>query len=103
MSKKVMNSRLIAAVLLSSTLFAAVPVRAADIAPYEDRDSNALKVAYYFVYPVGKLAELLIFRPLHTISALSQPDPDEIRAFDDDDSLRGCLSSRPTRRCGHSQ
>ena len=102
MSKKVMNSRFIAAVLLSSVLFPAVSVQAADIAPYSDRDSNALKVAYYFVYPIGKAAEFLIFRPLHTISALTQPDPDQLRAADSDD-LSHCLSFRPNRRCGREQ
>ena len=89
----------VAAVLLCTTLLATVPARAADVAPYEDQDSNVLKVAYYFVYPIGKAAEFLIFRPLHTISALTQPDPDEIAATAGDD-LSHCLSYRPSRSCG---
>lgn len=105
MSKKTVNSRLIAGVLLSSMLAAAAPVRAADITPYNDQDSNVLKVAYYFVYPIGKAAELLIFRPLHTISALTQPDPDEIRSgeLERDVNRTGWLLSRPSRSAGRNQ
>jgi len=102
MSGKIVKGRLVAAVLLSSALLAAVPSRAADIAPYRDRDSNYLKVAYYFVYPVGKLAELVIFRPLHLMSALSQPDPDLVDASQGED-VSHCLSFRPTRRCGRHE
>jgi hypothetical protein len=98
-----MRNRLIAAVLLSSALFAAVPARAADIAPYEDRDSNALKVAYYFVYPVGKTLEFLVFRPLHTISALTQPDPDQFRAEQHESNPTGWITRRPSRIEGRGQ
>jgi len=101
MTSKPRNRRVITAVLLSGVLLGAIPARGADIAPYEDRDSNVLKVAYYFVYPVGKIAEFLIFRPLHTISALTQPDPDELRASEDQTPY-SCLSMRPERHCGHT-
>jgi hypothetical protein len=77
---------------------AATSALATDLAPYEDNDSNYLKVIYRFVYPVGKTAELLIFRPLHVIGALSQPDPDRPQSPLDED-ISACVSFRPERRC----
>jgi hypothetical protein len=74
-------------------------VRAEDIAPYVDeRDSNYLKVLYRFAYPVGKVAEVFIFRPIHAFAgATGQPDPDMRR---EDDDLGACLTFRPMRKCG---
>lgn len=64
--------RLIVAALLACTLAvsAPVPVHAqaepeADIVGYTDAFSNPLRLAYYFVYPVGFTMEWVIMRPLH--------------------------------------
>ena len=47
---------------------------------YEDTDSQPLKVVYYLVYPVGKLLELLVFRPIQFVGSWmtgerEEPDP----------------------------
>jgi hypothetical protein len=84
------------------TIGLAASARAADIAPYEDDDSNILKVAYYFVYPVGKLAELLVFRPLHTISALSQPEA-TFNVSESPGGVSDCLAFRPNRACSREK
>jgi hypothetical protein len=102
MTMKIFNG-FIAAVVLSISLVAVVPCHAAESAAYQDRGSNVLKVAYYFVYPVGKTLELLVFRPLHAISVATQPDPDLNRATDQYDNRTGWLVSRPSRIQGRSE
>jgi hypothetical protein len=58
-------------------------------------------VLYHFTYPVGKVAELVFFRPLHVIASFSQPDPhyDATR----ETSVRECIGFRPTRRCSRTE
>ena len=93
-----------AAMLLAVSCLVAVPspARAADYVPYDDqRDSNYLKVIYRFVYPVGKIAELVFFRPVHTIGSLTQPDPDMLR--EDDNNVGACITFRPERRCSRGR
>jgi hypothetical protein len=73
--------RLVAAVVVATTLVLAVPiVRAetstsnqelAEAGRYEDAFSNPLRLAYYLIYPVGFTAEWLIMRPLHYL--ISRP------------------------------
>ena len=84
-------------VLLSSA--SSVHASTMDVAPYNDeRDSSYLKVLYRFVYPVGKLAEVFVFRPIHAFAgATLQPDPD---APTDEDGVGACITFRPMRKCG---
>lgn len=47
---------------------------------YEDSDSQPLRVVYYLVYPVGKLLELLVFKPIQFVGSWmtgerEEPDP----------------------------
>ena len=102
MNKRPRICRSAALCLFALTMGLAASARATDIAPYDDQDSNVLKVAYYFVYPVGKLAELLVFRPLHTISALSQPDPD-FNVSESPVGVAECLAFRPNRVCSREK
>jgi hypothetical protein len=71
---------------------------AVDVAPYRDeRDSNYLKVLYRFAYPVGKIAEVFIFRPMHAFAgATLQPDPDTRY---EGSRVGACLTFRPMRKC----
>jgi hypothetical protein len=87
-----MGAALLSCALLSGT------ARAQDVAPYDDQDSDVWKVAYYFVYPVGKIAEFAVFRPLATLSKLTQPDPELINRRDPKPA-HSCLAFRPTRSC----
>jgi hypothetical protein len=92
-----------AAAVLAASCLLAMPARARaiDYVPYDDeRDSNYLKVMYHFVYPFGKAAELVFFRPLHTIAGLSQPDPDNPR---DEDDIGACITFRPERKCSRGR
>jgi hypothetical protein len=92
-----------AATLLVVSCLVAMPqtARATDYVPYDDqRDSNYLKVLYHFVYPVGKIAELTFFRPLHTIAGLTQPDPD---MYDINDHVGSCITFRPERGCSRGK
>ena len=88
---------------LGATLFAAwmlvaaVSARAEDPVPYEDQDSNYLMVAYHLVYPVGKLLDIAIFRPLHTLASFGQPDPR--RPVTEGEDVSRCIAFRPSRSC----
>ena len=90
----------VAGILLAGSCLLALPsrARATDYVPYDDeRDSNYLKVMYHFVYPVGKVAEMFFFRPLHTFTGgLTQPDPDVEQTGDD---VSACITFRPERKC----
>jgi hypothetical protein len=65
-----MKRWLVAALLALVLACAAAPAWAASDT-YDNMDSYPLRVAAYFVYPVGFTAEWLIFRPLHYV--ISQP------------------------------
>jgi len=88
---------LVAGLLFSATLGSASLVRADDPVPYDDQDSNYLMVLYHLVYPIGKLTELVFFRPLHTIASFSQPDP-RINVTEGEDVSK-CVAFRPSRSC----
>ena len=84
--------------LAALLLFGCVPARAADArASYDDGDANYLKVAYHFLYPVGKLAEILVFRPLHAVAVRTQPIP-SVEGYEERESGR-CITFRPARSC----
>lgn len=61
----------IAALLLASNLY----VKAASAAPdeYDDSQSNPLRIAAYLMYPVGWLAEWIVFRPFHFLVSATEP------------------------------
>ncbi|MGH7854571.1 MAG: OmpA family protein [Candidatus Binatia bacterium] len=61
----------IAVLLLASNL----NIKAASAAPdeYDDSQSNPLRVAAYLFYPVGWLAEWIVFRPFHFIVSATEP------------------------------
>ncbi len=80
------------AMLLVFTPLAAGPGHAGD--EYDEKDTNPLRVVYYVVYPVGKLLEWTVFRPLHFIG--SRIAPDERREPSDRVPCRG---ERPGRHC----
>jgi len=90
--------RVLAALFAAAIAVQSASALATDVAPYDDyRDSNYLKVIYHFVYPVGKVAELFFFRPLHAFTgAVGQPDPDR---HPDEDNIGACIAFRPERRC----
>ena len=79
------------------TIASSTPAAASDPVPYDDHDSNYLKVLYHFTYPVGKVAELVFFRPLHVIASFSQPDPRRDKTAED--SIGECIGFRPSRKC----
>ena len=67
---------LLTALLLSAPLLPALsPTHAmaesnsSETGAYEDTDSHPLKVVYYLVYPVGKLLELLVFKPIQFVGS----------------------------------
>jgi hypothetical protein len=45
------------------------------IDPYDDSQSNPLRLAAYALHPVGYLAEWLVMRPLHRIFAQDDLEP----------------------------
>jgi hypothetical protein len=101
---RVLGSVGVAAALAAALLLASAPVaHAMDVAPYEDqRDSNYLKLLYRFVYPVGKLTEVFVTRPIHAIAgAARQPDPD--MAYEADDEVSACITFRPQRKCSRAR
>ncbi|HIF64257.1 MAG TPA: hypothetical protein EYG16_05230 [Deltaproteobacteria bacterium] len=83
---------LLAALLLSAPLLPALsPMHAmagsssSEAGAYEDADSQPLKVVYYLVYPVGKLIELLVFKPIQFVGSWmtgerEEPDRDGSKA-----------------------
>lgn len=78
---------LLTVLLLSASLLPALsPVDAvagsssSETGAYEDTDSQPLKVVYYLVYPVSKLLELLVFKPIQFVGSWmtgerEEPDP----------------------------
>ena len=59
--------RLIATGLLALTLTMTAGIAAAVPDEYDDSQSHPLRVAAYFIYPVGFTAEWLFFRPFHYV------------------------------------
>jgi hypothetical protein len=78
---------LLTALLLSAPLLPALsPMQAvagsssSEAGAFEDSDSQPLKVVYYLVYPVVKLIELVVFKPIQFVGSWitgerEEPDP----------------------------
>ncbi len=75
-------------------LLGATPAGAAS--DYSDVDSNPLKLVYFAVYPVAKVVEWTVFRPLHLVTSRFIPDPSG-----HSESRRACTlpGRRPLRSC----
>lgn len=61
---------------------------------YEDADSEYLKVSSFFVEPVGRLLEWVVFRPIHAVHHWISPAETADGQF-----ARGCTGLRPRRDC----
>lgn len=81
-------------VALALVAASAAPLRADD---YSDQDSHPLRVVYYAVYPVAKMAEWLVFRPLEFLGRMVTPDEEGQR-----ERAIECrsIARRPHRECG---
>ncbi|MFQ5477104.1 MAG: hypothetical protein ACE5E4_00635 [Candidatus Binatia bacterium] len=44
---------------------------------YTDQDSHPLKIAYYVLYPVGKILEWVVFRPIQFVGSHLAGDSEE--------------------------
>jgi len=87
-----MNLRILAAASLGAVLLVASVAHADDI--YTDEDSDYLKVASFFIEPVGRVLEWVVFRPVHAIHHLIDPS-DRVEGGPD----RVCSGLRPRREC----
>ena len=89
-----------AAVLLFCTVVSSAATARADT-EYSDEDSEYLKVAGFFIEPLGTILEYLVFRPIHYVHhGINPVDPSDpgSRAYI---SSRGvCTGLRPRRECG---
>lgn len=83
--------RLVAVSMVASLL--AVPVMAS-AQEYTEEETNPFKIAYDFVYPVGKVLEYTVTRPLHSAAVWIAPYQ-HIDARRDNE----CLRERPSRNC----
>jgi hypothetical protein len=92
--KASMKSRLLATWLLCVTVLLAPVARADEV--YTDEDSEYLKVASFFLEPVGQLLEWLVFRPIHVVHHLIDPTEDTMI---DRSTERVCSGIRPRREC----
>jgi hypothetical protein len=61
---------------------------------YEDADSEYLKVASFFVEPVGRILEWVVFRPIHAVHHWITPAQTL-----DGRPARECTGLRPRRDC----
>ena len=91
-----MTQRTFAAVLLSASLLIAPIARAETL--YTDEDSDYLKVSSFFLEPVGRILEWVVFRPIHFVHHLIDPT-DRPDGVDD----RVCNGLRPRRGCVKSR
>ena len=92
--KSPMKPRSLATWLLCATLLLATAARADDV--YTDEDSDYLKVASFFLEPVGQLLEWLVFRPIHAVHHLIDPTEDRVIGGS---TTRVCSGVRPRREC----
>ena len=99
MNERSLGSR-VAAVLVAVALVAAAATPAMANPRYDDTDSEPLKVGYMLLYPVGKLIELVVFRPIHAVASVTMPNPDDPRG---DDGIRRCSGFRPRRDCSRGR
>lgn len=61
---------------------------------YEDYDSEYVKVASFFVEPVGRILEWVVFRPIHAVHHWISPAETL-----DGRPARECTGLRPRRDC----
>jgi hypothetical protein len=66
-----MKLRIFAASSLCAVLLVAPMAHADDM--YTDEDSDYLKVASFFIEPVGRVLEWVVFRPIHAIHHFIDP------------------------------
>jgi hypothetical protein len=72
-----------------------VPVRADTV--YTDADSEYLKFTSFFVEPVGRLLEWVVFRPAHAVHHWTSP-----AELLDGRPARECTGLRPRRDCARN-
>jgi len=65
---------------------------------YEDADSEYLKVASFFVEPVGRILEWVVFRPIHAVHHWITPAETL-----DSRPARKCTGLRPRRDCARDR
>ena len=93
-----MKTRTAAILLVCTLILLAAPGARADI-EYTDEDSDYLKVTSFFLEPVGRALEWVVFRPIHAWHQFVDPT----------DSIEGgphrvCHGVlRPRRECGLSR
>ncbi len=87
-----MNRRILIVWLLGATLFV-VPAAHAET-EYTDEDSEYIKVAGFFLEPVGQMLEWLVFRPIHAVHHFVDAQ-DSV----DERAQRVCTGLRPRREC----
>ena len=86
----------IASLVLVLTLAATATPARAD-ATYSDADSEVLKFSSFFVEPVGRLLEWVIFRPVHAVHHWISPAETL-----DGRPVRECSGLRPRRDCARN-
>jgi hypothetical protein len=91
-----MKTRMTASLVLCALLTLAAPAARAD-SEYTDDDSGYLKVTSFFLEPVGRVLEWVVFRPIHAWHHFVDPT-DSIEGG----SRRVCNGLRPRRECGLS-
>ena len=67
-----MISRFLVIGLICAATFGAKPSFAAPD-EYDDSQSNPFRIAAYLMYPVGWLAEWIVFRPFHFMVSATEP------------------------------
>lgn len=88
-SAKALLTLAVSAVLLAS----ASPARAHDIGYPADGD-HPLRIAHYFLYPVGKFLEVTVTRPMSRVGHHVSP-----YRYIDSRGFSGCSRERPARSC----
>ena len=87
-----MKISMAALVFVLTLAAAAAPARAEST--YTDADSEYLKVASFFVEPVGRILEWVVFRPIHAVHHWISPAETL-----DGRPARECTGLRPRRDC----
>jgi hypothetical protein len=64
---------------------------------YTDADSEYLKFSSFFLEPVGRILEWVVFRPIHAVHHLTAPAETL-----DGRPVRACTGLRPRRDCARN-
>jgi hypothetical protein len=88
------KTRLAAFLVASAVLLPASTSFAVWDTTYPPDGDHPLRIAHYFVYPIGKLLEWTITRPLATIGNSIAP-----YQHIDSKGFTGCSRERPARSC----